>query len=357
MTASFYKPLAIFCMAFFLLNGHLGIAQYDTYQNRGLANNNFNRDVPVVVPIYEYIADNPIRYFYTSQSNIGSGWRQNGIAFRAYKYQEPGTVRIYRYFGKNPWRFAYSTDPNLNTTSKKWTQEGIAFYAYLSPEATTIPIYQHSVQHPLRFLYSANADVGAGWQNDGIAFYALPTQMENPSFNPLVDYNNTNSNLDYFDSNPDYSNSSGDYSDSNYDNSPTNPATVYNNDKQYNDPTLYDRGAYTSNFNNYADYTIHIKTGDAFGAATNAQVDIGMVNEKGETTWINANERIGFNAFQQGAMDTFVLPNANYIGTIVEIKVRMNKTAGFEDDWLLEYIQIQRTNGQLTTANFNQWVK
>lgn len=350
MKTIIYNFLFVFFTSCLLLSSFGLSAQYDNYQNRGLANNNFNRDVPVVIPIYEYVADKPLRYFYASQPDIGSGWQQNGIAFNAYQYQEQGTVRIYRYFGKNPWRFAYSTDPNLNTASGKWTQEGVAFYAYLSPTTGAIPIYQHSIQYPLRFQYSAQNSLGNGWQNDGIAFYAMPasgsTINTNESFNPLADYSNQGTRINTS------NNNSGNVYNDNYNNN------TYNNNT-YNNSTddLRDRGAYTTNFDNYADYVINIKTGNAVGAETNAQVEIGLVNERGETTWINANDRIGFTAFRQNSMDTFVLPNSIFIGNIVEIKVRLNKNSGFEDDWLLEYIQVQRGNGQTTTANFNQWVR
>lgn len=127
----------------------------------------------MLTPIYQYYADNPRRYRYSQDPNIGDEWTREGIAFYASSEDARGRVAIHQYYGDNPRRYHYSQDPNVG---HGWIPDGVAFYAHTVAAPDTVPIYQyHMHDHadgPWWYLYSSEPNVDGGWINDGIAFYA-----------------------------------------------------------------------------------------------------------------------------------------------------------------------------------------
>lgn len=121
-------------------------------------------------PVYEYYAENPWRFLYSTQANIGNGWKRNGIKFFAYRRAESGAVPVYRYSAQNPWRYHYSTNPNVG---QGWKNEGTAFYAQPQDNSLVVPVYQYSAQNPWRYQYSLDPKVGDGWVKEGAVFYVF----------------------------------------------------------------------------------------------------------------------------------------------------------------------------------------
>ncbi|MFK0729816.1 MAG: hypothetical protein ACFKPT_24495 [Gloeotrichia echinulata GP01] len=79
-------------------------------------------------------------------------------------------IEIYQYYLENPWRYQYSSNPNIGGG---WIKDGVAFYAFAEQREGTVPVYQYHADNPLRFQYHLNPNIGQGWTNDGVAFYAF----------------------------------------------------------------------------------------------------------------------------------------------------------------------------------------
>ncbi len=77
------------------------------------------------MPVYQYIADSPWRYYYSTRSTNEDGWRNEGVAFFAYTWKQPGTIPVYQYFASEPQRYQYSIRSDIKDG---WTNEGPAFY-------------------------------------------------------------------------------------------------------------------------------------------------------------------------------------------------------------------------------------
>jgi hypothetical protein len=67
---------------------------------------------PIIVPIYSYYAQNPLRFEYQNHPDLRQGWTRIGIAFFAFGKAQPGVVPVYQYYTENPWRSMYSTNAN-----------------------------------------------------------------------------------------------------------------------------------------------------------------------------------------------------------------------------------------------------
>ncbi|HEY9644687.1 MAG TPA: hypothetical protein V6C57_29595 [Coleofasciculaceae cyanobacterium] len=163
-----------------------------------------------IIPIYQYHAEAPWRYFYTTDPDVQRGWKRDGIAFYAFSDGVRGSAsEVVRYHAEdqNPWRFLYSLrgDPDFVNASPGWAVDDSVdkgndrkFYAFeradLAPPNVPIrPVYQFFAQAPQRYLYSLSATPpGSGWtlESDpaiavspgGIVFYVLDADIPLPVF-------------------------------------------------------------------------------------------------------------------------------------------------------------------------------
>jgi len=127
---------------------------------------------PVIAPVFQLIADNPLRYNYSSDPDAGTsqGWTRQGIAFFAFGKNQPSAVPVYLYFAE-PWH------PQFTLTNKPpgpgWNYGGIAFYANNTQTPDTLAVYEFQSQD-LRYQYSTNGSVpGPGWTLNGVKFYTF----------------------------------------------------------------------------------------------------------------------------------------------------------------------------------------
>nr|WP_121269745.1 MAC/perforin domain-containing protein [Pedobacter schmidteae] len=106
----------------------------------------------------------------------GGGWHPNGQPFKAYSIPHNGAIPIYQ-FGNASNNDRYLT-PHSNFNVPNYTKAGIIFYAYAYQAPGTIPIYQfYLAQGGPDHFYHPDVNIiapFAGWQFDGIAFYAFP---------------------------------------------------------------------------------------------------------------------------------------------------------------------------------------
>lgn len=134
----------------------------------------------VIVPVYQFQAKNPWRYYYVkSPSTAGSGWELVGIAFYAFGVKEAETTSgleaVIQYTAKDPQRYFYALESQ--SPGAGWTSEGPIFYASkASQTAAPIAIHRYtSAQDPWRYLYAPASKVTAanapGWKDEGQAFY------------------------------------------------------------------------------------------------------------------------------------------------------------------------------------------
>jgi hypothetical protein len=79
------------------------------------------------VPVYQYYAPDPWRYLYSRNSQIGSGWIYEGVAFHAYAQHQPGTREVLQFYAADPWRYFYTI---RNEIRSGWTFETTAFHVF-----------------------------------------------------------------------------------------------------------------------------------------------------------------------------------------------------------------------------------
>lgn len=138
------------------------------------------------VPVFLFTAQNPVRYFYTTNllGLPGSDWTAKGIAFYAcganYQASNSGQSMgpVYQYSASEPQRYSYGTSTIL---APGWANDRTAFFAFGSQVPYTLPVYQyHTILQEyndrwnLAYSLNQNDPNLAGWTNDGPAFY-VPT--------------------------------------------------------------------------------------------------------------------------------------------------------------------------------------
>lgn len=127
------------------------------------------------VPVYLYKAENPIRYYYTTNPEEcpRQEWSKDGIAFFAFQANTAGTVPVYQFSAGSPQRYGLGTNPS---PAKGWTPDSkVAFYVLTCEGTDSVPIYQYHQLIPGNYwnmFYSSDPNV-EGWIKDGIAFYAF----------------------------------------------------------------------------------------------------------------------------------------------------------------------------------------
>lgn len=130
-----------------------------------------------LVPVYKYYAEEPWRFLYSTDPDIGSGWKRSDISFFAFGKEQEGTVPVYRYSASDPARFLLSTNPNVG---QGWTNEGVAFHAFkeTNSDVGTIRVVQVRATDPWRYQYITEYDnnPGAGWEFDNQAFHVFDAQ-------------------------------------------------------------------------------------------------------------------------------------------------------------------------------------
>lgn len=158
----------------------LGITIAEDIFNSGLHLSNVGpRDTTrtKLIPVYQYHAEMPWRYFYSTDPDVELGWIRDGIAFYAWAEAIPGTVQVFRYYAadQNPSRYLYSTRNDLVAAgiAPGWvlddslgTANDREFYAFPgnNPGSTSRPLYQFYASTPQRYQYAlANTPPGVGW--------------------------------------------------------------------------------------------------------------------------------------------------------------------------------------------------
>ena len=134
-----------------------------------------------LLAVYQYYAEKPERFFYSTDPNVKDGWKQGPIAFYAVDRAAHNIVPIYRFVAASPYyRYQYSSNPVINGPG--WTNEGIAFYAANQPRRSYAPVYQYRAieNGNWRYQYSTHSALGNGWTRERIAFY-VPVPPWHPS--------------------------------------------------------------------------------------------------------------------------------------------------------------------------------
>ena len=181
----------------------LGITIAEDIFNSGLHRSNVGpRDTTrtKLIPVYQYHAEMPWRYFYSTAPDIQLGWIRDGIAFYAWVEAIPGTVEVFRYYAtdQNPSRYLYSTRNDLIAAgiAPGWVLDdslGIGndqkFYVFPAntPGSNSRPLYQFYASTPQRYQYAlTNTSPGIGWTletdpnlvtTDGVVFHVFDADI------------------------------------------------------------------------------------------------------------------------------------------------------------------------------------
>jgi hypothetical protein len=156
------------CIKQFLPNSDIDFLDFKYQMKKEWMNN----------PVYLYQAENPPRYYYTTDElgTPGQEWTKAGIAFNAFQANTAGAVPVYQFSAPSPQRYDFRTG---SVPSSGWTNDNkTAFYVLTSATANSAPVYQY---HQIigngfwNLFYSLdpNDPNVKGWINDGIAFYAF----------------------------------------------------------------------------------------------------------------------------------------------------------------------------------------
>ena len=127
-----------------------------------------------LLAVYQYYAEKPERFLYSTNQNIQDGWKQGPIAFYGLDRAavDRHIVPIYQFVAASPYyRYQYSSQPTVNGSG--WTNEGIAFYAADRPRRRYAPVYQYyAIENGnWRYQYSMNSTLDGAWIREKIAFY------------------------------------------------------------------------------------------------------------------------------------------------------------------------------------------
>jgi hypothetical protein len=126
---------------------------------------------PSIVPIYQFHQVYRGGWYphYSANPDSEPTFERDGVSFYAHRKPVEGTVPIHQYVAQNPRRYHYSPNPNVG---RGWTHQDVVFHAYPTGGPDRIAIYQHHAASPAwRFLYSTIRGVGHGWTIDGVPFY------------------------------------------------------------------------------------------------------------------------------------------------------------------------------------------
>ena len=111
-------------------------------------------------------------------------------------------------------------------------------------------------------------------------------------------------------------------------------------------------------------YRMTVKTGKLSwwpkGEGTDADINISLIGENGQTNEVEITALIPGNALERGDTDTFIVNYDNAIGRVKKIQVRSDMS-GVGPDWYLECIDVQpllgnTPFGENTRFAFNQWI-
>jgi hypothetical protein len=140
--------------------------------------------VPAAQPIYEFYSPSRKDRIVTVNANhqlVYSGWNYIGFSFRAFMTTQPGTIGMYEYYNDAVGDHTYSpnpNDPNILSFPNWHLSGGPVFYVYSTNVAGTIPVYRYYNISESSTLFTSNPRIHldyAGWTQEGIAFYALPS--------------------------------------------------------------------------------------------------------------------------------------------------------------------------------------
>lgn len=126
---------------------------------------------PSIVPIYQFhqVYQDGWYPHYSANPDSEPSFERDSVRFYAHRKPVGGTVPIYQYIADKPRRFYYTPNPNAG---RGWTRQDVAFHAYPAGGPDRVAIYQHHASNPAwRFLYSTTRGVGHGWTVDGVPFY------------------------------------------------------------------------------------------------------------------------------------------------------------------------------------------
>ena len=103
------------------------------------------------------------------------------------------------------------------------------------------------------------------------------------------------------------------------------------------------------------DYRITVKTGDKFGAGTDANIFLTIVGSRGTTGEHKLNDLISGNAFERDQTDHCTLKGLTDVGELAGVTVRSDDF-GPGSDWLLDHITIQPANRPAVQFDCRDWL-
>jgi predicted metal-dependent enzyme (double-stranded beta helix superfamily) len=108
------------------------------------------------------------------------------LEFKQQMKKEWDPVPVFLYKAENPSRYYYTTNP-LDSPGQEWTKVGIAFNAFQANTAEAVPTYKFSAPSPQRYDFRTNAVPSPGWTNESqTAFYVLMNKTTNST--PVYQY-------------------------------------------------------------------------------------------------------------------------------------------------------------------------
>ena len=129
---------------------------------------------PVITPVYQFYADNPWRWNYSSDPDQGTSqrWTRDGIEFFAFGQNQLGVVPVYLSYTDTDWRPHFSLNEN-DRPGPGWKPGGIWFYAFANQTPNTMAVYEYHTSDK-RYRYSTNGGIREpGWTLGGVRFYTF----------------------------------------------------------------------------------------------------------------------------------------------------------------------------------------
>lgn len=140
-------------------------------------------DAQTLKPLYQYRYGDSADFLYTTDfyelGYGGNGWTYLGATMQIYDSQASGTVPLYRFYHSQYGKHLSATD-FVSNSDPSWQYEGVTGYVYPTAQSGTSAVYRWfkwvsgGPSHFFMFYNETefNYNYSAGWQLDGISFYA-----------------------------------------------------------------------------------------------------------------------------------------------------------------------------------------
>lgn len=150
---------------------------------------------PGLVPLQAYFLNaNPNIFFYTSnpsQENLSGFSPVPGPGSSVGLVYDGLAVPVFRYFEGHYGSHLYTIDPSRETLNE-WVPDGIRFYAFGGQVPGTVPVYRYlNANGWVHYFSLGPPPSGSNWTSEGPAFYIYPSNAQQPSTMPLLNYQST----------------------------------------------------------------------------------------------------------------------------------------------------------------------